>query len=326
MLTLEKKCRVVAALVDGVSIRATGRMCDHHRDTVMLHGMEIGEACRRLHNVLMQALQVDVLEFDEIWGFIGKKQRRVRPLDPIDFGDQYTFIGLDANRKAIVSYLVAKRTAEAATAFAEDTRRRIMGSPQITTDGFPGYPGAIAAAFGKGADYSMIIKEYGDPAQNRGDDIRYSRSKCTKSEKVPVSGTPDPSRISTSYVERQNLTMRMGVRRQTRLSNAFSKKLRNHAAAIALYAAHYNFVRVHETLKTTPAVALGVADHPWSIGELIESALSIAPEQPLPQIRPVLLAPRPDRQLDLFERPQPMASVSTEPLPEYGAQLSFFVA
>lgn len=146
-------------------------------------------------------------------------------------------IGLAATQKAIVSYFVGKRTAESAKGFAQDTRRRVAGSPQISTDGFQSYPGAIAEAFGQGADYAMIIKEYGDPAQNK-EDIRYSRSKCTRAEKIVISGGPDESKISTSYVERQNLTMRMCMRRATRLTNGFSKCLRNHQAAISLYVAH----------------------------------------------------------------------------------------
>lgn len=224
-----------------------------HRDTVILYSIRVGEACQRLHRALMVDLPVDVLEFDEIWGFIGKKQRRVRPGDPEEFGDAYTFIAMDANRKAIVSYLVAKRTREAALEFARDARRRVAGFPQITTDGFQGYPAAIAAAFGD-CDYTMIIKRYGN--EDGTEDYRYAHSnRCTSSTKILMSGAPDPSKISTSYVERQNLTMRMAVRRQTRLTNGFSKKLQNHRAAISLYVAHYNFCRVHASLdKRTPAL------------------------------------------------------------------------
>jgi len=274
-LSFEKQVHAISALVEGNSIRGTERLCGVNRETVMNLGVSVGEGCRWLHHYLMTNLQVNVLELDEIWGFIGKKERRLRPGDSPDFGDQYTFIALDRTRKTIVSFLTGKRTAETTDAFAMDLRSRIVNRPQISSDGFQPYIDAIARAFCGEADYAQIIKTYG---LAEGEEHRYSPPKCTGAMRNPISGDPAWDMISTSFIERQNLTVRMSLRRFTRLTNAFSKKLRNHAAAVALYVCHYNFCRVHETLKRiTPAMAIGVADHVWSVAELIEAARSMAP-------------------------------------------------
>lgn len=314
VLPFPKKVRVVSALVEGTSIRATERMCDVHKETVIKIGVEVGEACRRLHNVMMRDLHVAVLELDEIWAFIAKKQKRLTDEDPPEFGDCYTYLGLDANRKAIVSFAVGKRDSLTTADFITDLRSRVLGKPQITTDGFGCYPDAIRLAFGEDCDYAQIIKQYGgmDPTDER----RYSPPKCTYSDKRPIFGAPDDEKISTSYIERQNLTARMHMRRFTRLTNAFSKRMRNHAAAVALYVAWYNFVRVHETTRITPAMALDVTDHVWSVAELIDAALAIAPEDaprlPAPAATPVAevipLRPEDDpRQMSLLDwQPQPL--------------------
>jgi IS1 family transposase len=275
-LTFDKKVRVVSALVKGVSIRATERLTDVARNTIGRINLDVGEGCRRLHNAMFRGLQVNVLEVDEIWAFIAKKQRRLTDRDPPERGDCYTFLGIDANRKAIISFAVGKRDSLTTADFITDLRDRITNKPQISTDGFAPYVEAIKAAFGEDADYAQIIKQYG--SLDATDERRYSPPKCTSSTKRPISGTPDPDRISTSYVERQNLTVRMQVRRFTRLTNAFSKRMRNHAAAVALYVGWYNFCRAHETLRVTPAMALDVTDHVWSVAELIDAALAIAPE------------------------------------------------
>ncbi len=275
-LSFDQKVRVVSCLVEGNSIRSTERLNQVHRDTILRHLVGIGEGCNRLHDVLFTDLHVNLLELDEVWGYIGKKQKRVRPDDDPTLGDQYVFTAIDATRKAIISYAVGKRDGDTAQAFAYDLRSRIVNRPQISTDGFKPYLEAIAKAFSDGVDYAQIYKEYG----TTDDDHKYSPPKCIAAEKRRISGKPDMDKISTSYIERSNLTLRMGCRRFTRLTNGYSKKLRNHAAAVGLHHAYYNLCRVHESLKTTPAMALDVTDHVWSIAELIDGALSILPDEP----------------------------------------------
>ena len=225
-------------------------------------------------------LNVSLLELDEAWSFIAKKQKQVSPVDPAEYGDAYVWIGMDATNKAIVSYVVGKRTADNAQELAADLRARILNRPQITTDGLAAYIAAIDEAFGIDCDYAMLQKEY---AAVPGNDAahRYSPGAIIGVEKQVITGNPDPGKISTSYVERQNLTLRMGIRRMTRLTNAYSKRFRNHAAAIALHVAHYNLCRVHETLRVTPAMAIGVTTHIWTVGELIQDALAM-PAEPSP--------------------------------------------
>lgn len=315
-LAFDKKVRVVSALVEGVSIRATERLTDVARNTIGRINLDVGEGCRRLHNAMFRGLQVNVLEVDEIWAFIGKKQRRLTDEDPPERGDCYTYLGIDANRKAIVSFAVGKRDSLTTCDFITDLRDRITNRPQISTDGFIPYVEAIAAAFGDDVDYAQILKTYA--GTNTDDDRRYSPPKCIASVKRPISGKPDPDRISTSYVERQNLTVRMQVRRFTRLTNAFSKRMRNHAAAVALYVAWYNFCRAHETLRVTPAMALDVTDHVWSVAELIDAALAIAPEDAPRLMAPADAPPSPTgaplepevdpRQMSLLDwQPRPLA-------------------
>ncbi len=291
VLSFDKQVRVVASLVEGCSIRGTERLCGVNRETIGSLGLSVGEACRNLHDNLMTDLQVNVLEVDEIWSFIGKKQKRVKPTDDAEFGDQYTFIGLDANKKAIVSFLTGRRDADSTDAFALDLRHRIVNRPQVSSDGFGPYVEAINLAFQYDVDFAQIVKVYGSPD---GDDHKYSPPKCISAQRSTVCGNPDWDHISTSYVERQNLSMRMSQRRFTRLTNAFSKKLRNHRASVALYAAHYNFCRIHETLgRITPAMAIGVADHVWSVAELVETAMSMAPPSWEPPVAPVVSVPPP---------------------------------
>ena len=232
-------------------------------------GVRVGEGCARLHDRMMRDLQVPILEFDEIWGYVGKKQRRAG-LGETDKGDQYTFTALDATSKAIVSFVTGKRNEATTRAFVNDVWERIINRPQITTDGFGPYIEAVAECFGDGADFAQLVKHYAADHSVEAK-RRYSPPHVVRVERLVVSGRP--RHVSTSYVERSNLTMRMQQRRFTRLTNGFSKKLRNHRAAVALYVAHYNLCRVHETIRMTPAMALGVADHIWTIGELVEAAL-----------------------------------------------------
>jgi len=278
VLPLEKQTTIIAALVDGCSIRTAERLTNVHRDTIMRLGVKVGENCRGLHHQLFRKLNVGVIELDEQWAFVGKKQKQVQPGDPPELGDIWLFIAFAATSKAIVSYVVGKRSAQNTLNLAADLRWRILNRPQITADGFSAYPSAIDRAFGLDVDFATIEKEYQAPPPEPAAH-RYSPSTIRRIEKTVVRGTPDPALISTSYVERFNLTTRMQCRRFTRLTSGFSKKAENHAAACSLHIAHYNLCRVHETLRMTPAMALGVTDHIWTIGELIEQA-SAAPAGP----------------------------------------------
>ena len=273
VLPRDKQIAAIAALCEGVSIRATERLTGINRETVMKLGARVGEGCAKLHNALMQNLNVSRLEFDEIWQYVGKKRKAVKATDPVTVGDQYTFIALGGSSKAIVSYYTGKRTMEATYAFAKDVRTRVLGAPEISTDGWRSYPAAIERAFNRECSHGIIVKEYAatEPVNSEAS-RRYSPGDVVAVSVERVIG--NQVQVSTSYVERQNLTIRMQQRRFTRLTNAFSKKFEHHCAAVALYAAHYNFCRVHETLRITPAMQLGVTDHVWSIGELLDAALA----------------------------------------------------
>ena len=269
VLPTEKKIAAIAALTEGVSIRATERLTGIHRDTIMRLGAKIGAGCAALHDALFRNLHVATIELDEIWAFVAKEQGHRKDTDPPEYGDQYSFIALDATNKAIVSYLTGKRTSENTIAFASDLRERIVNRPHISSDAFAAYREAIDIAFAQELDYGQIHKTYvGDmgPAAAR----RYSPGRVVDVEVKHIFGRP--GHVSTSLVERQNLTLRMQQRRFTRLTSGFSKKLANHEAAVSLYVAHYNLCRVHEAIRMTPAMTLGVTDHIWTIAELIEAA------------------------------------------------------
>ena len=279
-LSIDRQVRAIAALTEGCSIRATERLTEIHRDTIMALGVRVGQGCQRLHDGLMRDLQVALIEMDEQWAFIGKKQKRVRHGDSPEMGDVWLFVALDATNKAVLSYAVGKRTLEQTEAFVLDLRARVLNRPQITADGFIPYPSAISLAFGNDVDFAQLQKVY---AAVPGNDAahRYSPGSIRGVEKRVVCGDPDEDAISTSYVERFNLTTRMQMRRFTRLTSGFSRKLENHVAAIGLHMAHYNLCRIHETLRCTPAMALGVTDHVWSVRELVETALGMPEPPPL---------------------------------------------
>ncbi len=277
VLPQDKQTQIVAALTEGCSIRAVERLTGVHRDTIMRLGIRVGEGCWGLHNAMMRGLRVSRIELDEIWAYVGKKQRLVKQGDSDMVGDQYTFIALADTAKAIITFRTGKRTRENTERFVDDLRARVVGSPEISADGFPAYPWAVSMAFGEQCKFGVIEKHY---AVNGSSEAarRYSPGQVVSVSKNAVFGRP--AHISTSYVERQNLTLRMTQRRFTRLTNGFSKTYLNHCAAVALYVAHYNLCRVHEALRVTPAMQLGVTDHIWTIGELVSAALTGVTQEP----------------------------------------------
>ena len=226
----------------------------------------------------MVGVRVARLELDEAWSFVGKKQKNVKRNEIFAKGDQYVFIGMAGTQKAIISYRVGKRDTANTDAFIQDLRDRVIGLPEISTDGFLPYKNAIRDAFGNRVAHGTITKTYSVTNLGSAAAVRYSPAQVVAVARDVVSGVP--AEISTSYVERQNLTLRMSSRRFTRLTNGFSKKLECHVAALSLHVAYYNLCRSHEALRTTPAVALGVADRAWSIGDLIDAALATQPQQP----------------------------------------------
>jgi len=279
-LSREKQTRVVAALTEGCSVRATERLTDVNRETILSLGLRMGEGCRRLMDGMLRDLTVNLIELDEQWSFVGCKQKNVREGET-ERGDTWLFIALDATSKAVLSWRVGKRTAENTLALASDLRGRLVNRPQITADGFVPYVNAIEDAFGSEVDFAQLVKTYQATPGNSAA-VRYSPGSILGMEKTVICGEPDERAISTSYVERFNLSTRMHMRRFTRLTNAFSKKQENHAAAIALHIAYYNLCRMHESIRCTPAMALGITDHPWTIGELVEAALGATEAEPLP--------------------------------------------
>lgn len=262
-----KQIQVVSALVEGNSIRSTSRMTGVARNTITALLVDLAEACMAFHNAHVRGLKIRRLQCDEIWNFVGAKAKNASPEKKAEgWGDTWTWTALDADTKLCVSYLVGGRDAGWAAEFMEDCASRISNRVQITTDGHRAYLEAVESAFGMEVDYAQLQKIYGAPAENH---TRYSPAKCIGCDMKVVSGNPDPKHVSTSYVERQNLSMRMSIRRFTRLTNAFSKKVENHAAAVALWFTYYNFCRIHQTLRVTPAMEAGLVDHVWSLDELV---------------------------------------------------------
>jgi len=266
-LTIQRRAQIVAALVEGASVNATSRMTGAAKHTILKLIEDMGCACAAYHHRTVRGLRVRRLQADEIWAFCGAKAKNATlEQKAAGWGDVWTWTAIDADTKLCVSYLVGGRTAGWANDFMEDCRERIVGNPQITTDAHKPYLKAVEEAFGGDADYAMLHKVYGSSGEP---ETRYSPATCIGCDMKVVSGDPDPKHVSTSFVERQNLTMRMSMRRFTRLTNAFSKKLENHGHAVALHFMHYNFVRVHKTLRVTPAMEAGLANHVWSMEELV---------------------------------------------------------
>jgi IS1 family transposase len=268
ILPTEKKIRIVSALAEGSSIRSIERMTGVHRDTIMRLGVRTGQGCDVVLDQTMRNLVCKSLQLDEIWGFIGKKKKNFVLGDPEEFGDVWTFVAIDADTKLIPCYAVGKRDSETANAFLADLASRIIGRVQISTDGLAAYVDAVERGFGMNADYGQIVKSY--CTEEGYPEGKYSPPEVVDVEKTIIAGNPIYSKISTSYVESQNLTMRIHMRRLTRLTNAYSKKLENFKAAVALHFVYYNFVKIHNTLRTTPAMAANIVPSQWSVADIVE--------------------------------------------------------
>jgi IS1 family transposase len=266
---MAKRVQIVTALVEGVSLRATSRMADASINTITKLLVDVAAASTDYQDRTLRGLTCKRLQCDEIWQFVYAKKKnvtqKIREQHP-GAGDIWTWVAIDADTKLVPSVLVADRSASSAWAFMQDVASRLKHRVQLTTDGHKPYLSAVEDAFGADIDYATLTKLYGADA---GDEKRYSPAVCIGCISQTVTGDPDPDHISTSYVERQNLTMRMSMRRFTRLTNGFSKKIENHIAAVALHFMHYNFARIHKTLRVTPAMAAGVSDHVWSIEEIV---------------------------------------------------------
>lgn len=267
-LSTEERARILHLLCEGQSIRAITRLTGASKNTVAKLLVDAGKACMAFHDANVRDVKASRIQVDEIWSFTYAKQRNVAAAKaaPDHAGDTWTWTALDADSKLIVSYFVGGRDGECAMWFVDDLRTRLANRVQLTSDGHRAYLEAVEGAFGDDVDYAQLVKIYGSvPESAKG---RYSPAECTGAEKKRVTGNPDPAHISTSYVERQNLTIRMHMRRFTRLTNAFSKKIENHAYAVALHMMYYNFVRIHSKLRMSPAMAAGVSDRLWEIGDI----------------------------------------------------------
>lgn len=268
-LSTAKRRAVIAALVEGNSIRATVRMTGVAKNTVTKLLLDLGTVCSIHQDRVMRDLTCERIQCDEIWAFVYAKQKNVPEHKRGEAGDVWTWVAIDSDTKLVPTFRIGPRDLNTASAFMNDLSKRLRSRVQLTTDGLNVYLLAVEGAFGGDVDYAQLVKLYGTDQDSRKPERRYSPSVCIGAEAIAVNGDPSGEHISTSHVERLNLTMRMSMRRYTRLTNAFSKKVENLAAAVALHFAHYNFCRAHKTLGTTPAVAAGLTDHVWSLDELI---------------------------------------------------------
>lgn len=273
-LSIEARAKVLALLVEGTSINATCRISGAAKNTVLKLLRDVGAACADYQDGAMRGLALNKVQCDEIWSFVGMKQKNVPDelQGELGNGDVYTWTAIDADTKLVPCWHVGARDAESAHLFINDLASRLTKRIQLTTDGHKAYLEAVEEAFGADVDYAMLVKIYGNESNSKSDQRRYSPAAFARAEKRVITGNPDMSEVSTSYVERQNLTMRMHMRRFTRLTNAFSKKLENHMAAISLHFMHYNFCRIHKSLRVTPAMEAGIAEHVWSLEEVVMMA------------------------------------------------------
>lgn len=277
-LQLAKRAQILGLLVEGNSISATCRITGVAKMTVLKLLADVGAACAKYQDENLQNLKCRRIQCDEIWAFVGAKKKNVKPEHKGIFGvgDVWTWTALDADTKLMCSWMIGTRGARAAENFLADLYPRLANRVQLTTDGHKVYADAVEDTFGTDVDYAMLVKVYGeDDPSRKTSDRRYSPSEFVCATKEVKIGDPDPAHISTSYVERSNLTLRMSCRRFTRLTNAFSKKVENHAHAIALHFMYYNFGRIHKTLRVTPAMQAGISDHVWSLEEIA----ALVPEQ-----------------------------------------------
>lgn len=274
VISIAKKTAVFTALVEGCSVRSTARMTGVAKSTILRLLEEVGTACANYQNQVLRNIPAKRVQVDEIWSFCYAKAKNTTPemWNRVGYcGDVWTFTAIDADTKLVISWLVGGRDAGCASEFLQDVAARLSNRIQLTTDGHKMYLTAVPDAFSESVDYAQLVKVFGNDPEGQ---KRYSPAQCLGTQRIEVIGDPDPDHISTSYVERQNLTMRMNMRRFTRLTNAFSKKLDNHMHQVALFYMHYNFGRVHQTLKVTPAMAAGLSSHVWSIQEIVTLSLS----------------------------------------------------
>lgn len=268
ILPTEKRIAVIAALAEGSCIRSIERMTGIHRDSIMRLGVKVGQGCARIFNEKVRNLDSDEIQIDELWGFIGKKQKNVIPDDKPELGDVWTFTALDADTKLIASYKVGKRTSETANAFVADLSSRLKNRIQLSSDGLAAYEQAVEQAFGCDVDYGQIVKAYEAPDTQQ--QRRYSPARLVSVTKHCIIGEPEENLISTSYNERANGTTRHHVKRLARLTLAFSKKLENFEAAVGLHFLYYNFAKRHGSLRMTPAMAAGISRDFWTVADIVE--------------------------------------------------------
>jgi len=267
-LSTENRKRIVAALVEGSSMRAVSRMTGASRNTINKLLIDLGMACSAYQDKVFRNLPLKRIQCDEIWSFVGCKQKNVTPENKANgWGDVWTWVAMDADTKLVPCWFVASRDAGAAYHFMHDLAGRLVNRVQLTTDGHRAYLTAVEDAFGSEIDYAQLQKIYGVAPE--GPEVRYSPAQCMGAKRAVISGRPDFKHVSTSFIERQNLTMRMQIRRFTRLTNAFSKKVENHEHMLSLHYMNYNFCRIHQSLRVTPAMEAGISDHVWSLEEIV---------------------------------------------------------
>lgn len=267
-LPADKRTQILHSLVEGNSLRATARMADVSFNTTAKLFVDAAKVCADFQDRTLRNLRGRRWQLDEIWSFVFAKEKNVPENMRGRAGDVWTWVAIDADSKLVPSWRIGDRSSQTAMAFIDDLANRLTGRVQITTDGHRAYLEAIEGAFGGDVDYAMLVKMYGDDGV-RGPERKYSPMVCTGARKTRIEGNPDPNHVSTSFAERNNLTMRMSIRRFTRLTNAFSKKIENHAHSVALHYMHYNFCRIHKTLRVTPAMAAGVTDRLWTVADIV---------------------------------------------------------
>lgn len=268
ILCKEKQVVIIGALAEGNSIRSIERMTGVHRDTIMRLGVRIGEGCQRIMDERMRKLNSRFIQVDEVWGFVGMKQRTARKNGILGLGDVWVWVALDAESKLVPTFAVGDRSQYMANMFLEDLASRLTHRVQISSDALPHYKNALGYAFGYDVDYGSIVKTYRHTSLE--EQRRYSPPEVVSVERRPIEGKPIVDLISTSYIEKQNHTLRMHCRRLTRLTNAFSKKFRNFQAAVGLHYGYYNFVKFNSAIRCTPAMAAGVVSSPWTVRDLVE--------------------------------------------------------